>query len=149
MAEGAADAPSSADAAPATVSAGAGVAPAGGAGGAEGAAAGGPENPTAGIAIWVAARGTGGLAEAPASAERRPSPSRRATANSPQAAKRSAGTLASARLMTVSTVAGRSGRRWLSDGGGSDSFAHTTASPSPRRNGGAPDSNSKAAHASA
>ena len=79
----------------------------------------------------------------------RPHASRSAVANSLQVAKRSAGSFAIARLMTPSIAPGRSARRALSGGGASDNFAHATAIAPSRRNGGAPESISKAVQASA
>src|SRR5450755_811738 len=80
---------------------------------------------------------------------RRPRASRRAAANARQAGYRSAGAFAIALASTVSTAAGRSARRAQSDGGASDSCAQTTARPWSRLNGGAPQSISKEAQASA
>ena len=100
-----------------------------------------------GMATWVAWRS--GLAGGRGAAGPSPHASRSAAANSPQLGKRASGSFAIARLMTPSTAPGRSVRRVLSSGGDSDNFAHTTAIPASRRNGGAPESNSKAAQASA
>ncbi len=51
--------------------------------------------------------------------------------------------------MTWSTAGGRPGHRLVSAGGGADSWAHKTAMLCSRVNGGAPQSISNAAHASA
>src|ERR1039457_2828955 len=61
----------------------------------------------------------------------------------------SSGDLASAFASTWSTAGGRSPRRAVSAGGGSDSWAHSTASRWSRLNGGEPDSISNVAQASA
>ena len=99
------------------------------------------------MAIWVGARGvhTGPVA----AGWRRSNTRRRAAVNSPQVANRSPGARAMARVSTSSTADGRSARRVLIRGGGSDSLANAIARPASRLNGGAPLSSSKAAQASA
>ncbi len=66
-----------------------------------------------------------------------------------QFAYRSPAALASALAKTASTAGERSGRRLVTGGGGSESWAYMTAIASSRWNGGTPVSSSKAAQASA
>ena len=73
---------------------------------------------------------------------------RSASANSRQLAYRSSGVLASALAKTWSASGGRSGRREVSGGGGSDMCAQITAVTCSRGNGGSPLSSSNAAQAS-